>query len=123
MSKIFILQNFLARQVSGKINYLENEYWQEKIITGAEILNLTKDFSLIADDFNKLTIEQAKCLGFCKWSDEFDDLYLIPSYLWRFIPIGLDIRDFYNNRVIYDNFNDLNNDERFGCLAFGVIIK
>ena len=72
MSKIFILQNFLARQVSGKINYLENEYWQKKIITGAEILNLTKDFSLSADDFNKLTIEQAKCLGFCKWSDKFE---------------------------------------------------
>lgn len=82
-----------------------------------------KDFSLTIDDFNSLTVDDAKKLGFRKWSDEFEDLYLIPSYLWRFIPSGLDIRDFDNNHVEYEDFNCLDNDERFGCLAHGIIIK
>lgn len=123
MNKMFILQNFLARQLSGKLNYLDNKHWQEKQIKGNDILELTKDFTISVDDFNSLTVDQAKCLGFNKWSDEFKDLYLIPSYLWRFIPVGLDVRDFYNNPVLYDDFSQLDNDERFGCLAFGIIIN
>ena len=122
MNKMFILQNYLAKQVSGKLNYLDSEYWQNKKITGSDIIDKTKDFSLTVDDFNSLNIDDARKLGFSKWSDEFDDLYLIPSYLWRFIPSGLDIRDFDNNTIIYDSFDQLDNDERFGCLAYGVII-
>lgn len=123
MSKIFILQNFLAKQLSGKLNYLENEWWQKNAITGVDILDKTKDFKLTIEDFNSLSVDDAKNLGFSKWSDEFENLYLIPSYLWRFIPSGLDVRDFDNNTVIYDSFEQLDNDERFGCLAYGLIIK
>ena len=123
MSKLFILQNFLAKQLSGKLNYLDNEYWQNKAITGNDILEKTKEFTLTVEDFNSLSISDAKSLGFSKWSDEFEELYLIPSYLWRFIPVGLDIRDFDNNSVLYDDFSQLDNDERFGCLAYGLNIK
>ena len=123
MNKIFILQNYLAKQLSGKLNYTDSEYWQKKTILGSELLEKTKDFHLTSDDFNSLTPSDAEKLGFCKWSDEFENLYLIPSYLWRFIPSGLDIRDFDNMPVDYNDFNCLDNDERFGCLAYGLEIK
>lgn len=123
MNKIFILQNYLAKQLSGKLNYTDSEYWQKKKILGSELLEKTKDFNLSVDDFNSLTVDDVEKLGFCKWSEEFENLYLIPSYLWRFLPCGLEIRNLDNEIIKYNDFNCLDNDERFGCLAYGLEIK
>lgn len=72
-------------------------------------------------DFSKLTKEEALELRFGKWTDE-SDLYLIPIYLLPIIPIGIELTAIDGEKVIYDGEN-VNDDTRMGCLAYGLVIK
>jgi hypothetical protein len=67
----------------------------------------------------ELTAEQMKELGFCGWSEE-SSLMLIPLWLLPFLAdefeggcIDGETRTFKRD--------ELDNDHRFGCLAYGVI--
>lgn len=71
-------------------------------------------------DFSKLTREEAFELRFGKWDDEMN-LYLIPLYLLPIIPIGTKLTSINGGTVIYDGTN-IDNDTRFGCLAWGINI-
>ena len=123
MNKLFKLQNFLARQLSGKLNYINNKYWQDKKITGESIFEKIQDFTISVDDFTSLSVDDAKKLGFCLWSEDQPNLYLIPSYLWSFLPKGLKVVSFNNDDVVIEKPEDIDNDERFGCLAYGINIE
>ena len=72
-------------------------------------------------DFNHLTIEEAHELRFCKWNDE-SNIYLIPLYLLPIIPIGTELTTIFGDKIIYDGTN-VDNDIRFGCLAYGIEIN
>jgi len=71
-------------------------------------------------DFTKLTVEEAKELRFCKWDTE-SDLYLFPLYLVPIIPEGLEVTFISGNKVKYER-NKMDNDIRFGCVAYGIEI-
>lgn len=71
-------------------------------------------------DLSKLTREEAIELRFMRW-DEESNLYLIPLYLLSFIPIGTKLTSIDGETVIYDGTN-IDNDIRFGCLAWGIKI-
>lgn len=72
-------------------------------------------------DFEKLTIDEARELRFEKWSDE-SGLWLIPLYLKPLLPSGLKVTAI-DGEVLEVGKDKLDNDIRFGVLAYGIIIK
>lgn len=73
-------------------------------------------------DFKNITVEEAKELRFGKWSDEQPDLWLFPLYLVPIIPEGLEIEYIDGTKGIYEK-DKMDNDTRFGCVAYGINIK
>ena len=73
-------------------------------------------------NWEDMTKEDARELRFGIWSDDMPDLYLIPLYLLPILPIGTKVVDIFGEEIIYDGTN-IDNDARFGCLAYGIIIK
>lgn len=73
-------------------------------------------------DFNNITVEEARELRFCKFSDDTPNLYLIPLYLLPMVPIGTELTTIFGDKIIYDGSN-VDNDIRFGCIAYGIEIK
>lgn len=71
---------------------------------------------------NKLTRDEAKRLGFGEWSED-SELMLIPLWLLPFLVdefVGGSISN-GNSEVV--KTNEIDNDQRFGCLATGVFIE
>ncbi len=50
------------------------------------------------------------------------NLWLIPLYLFPIIPIGLKVTCINGEEIVNDGHN-LDNDIRFGCVAYGIKIK
>lgn len=72
-------------------------------------------------DWDNLTEDDCKELRFGKW-DEQSGIYLIPLYLFPTIPIGLKVYSITGEEIVNDGTN-LDNDIRFGCVAYGIIPK
>lgn len=72
-------------------------------------------------DLKTLTREEAIELRFGRWSDETPNLYLIPLWLLPVVPIGTELTSIFGNKVKYDGTN-IDNDIRFGCIAYGIEI-
>lgn len=108
-----------ANKVSETTQYKSwsNEFCRKEIeeSTGKFLNELRK---LI--DFSNLTREEAVELRFGKW-EENSDLYLIPLYLLPIIPIGTELICINGEKIIYDGTN-VDNDIRFGCIAYGINI-
>ena len=71
---------------------------------------------------NDLTETELKELGFKKWSED-TDMRLIPLWLFSFLTdefMACSI-DNYEPRMM--KLSEMDNDARFGCIAFGVIPK
>ncbi|MFA5378180.1 MAG: hypothetical protein WC455_20675 [Dehalococcoidia bacterium] len=70
-------------------------------------------------DPNNLTREQALDLGFGRWEDG-NPLLLIPIFLLPFLAETFDYMSFTGERgTTRDN---MDNDNRYGCLAYGVVL-
>ena len=109
------LGGFLLSQMTKFILYKDEpklEYIQEQ---------LNKHY-IPAEEWKKLRIPQAKTLGFQFWEED-SNLMLIPGYLYQFIPAGLDLYCISGEKVQYESYEDLDNDCRFGCLAYGIHIE
>jgi hypothetical protein len=65
---------------------------------------------------NLLTMEDTKKLGFGKWDKS--DLRLIPLWLFPFLSDELEVYSINGKKVT--NLSDIDRDNRFGCLAYGV---
>ena len=50
---------------------------------------------------------------------EESGIYLIPLYLFPIIPIGLKVYCISGDEIVNDGTN-LDNDIRFGCIAYGI---
>lgn len=72
-------------------------------------------------DWDNLTVEDAMNLRFQLWDEETPDLYLIPLYLLPILPIGMEVTSISGEKIINDGAN-LDNDIRFGCIAYGITI-
>lgn len=70
-------------------------------------------------DWKNLTIEEARELCFQKWYEEFD-LWLIPICLYPFIPEDLELTSIVGHKDFAPN---IDTDTRFGCLAWGILLK
>lgn len=68
---------------------------------------------------SELSMTEMKDLGFGRWNEE-TELMLIPLWLMQFIDPEIDVICIDGDTV---KFKDADNDNRYGCLAFGVIPK
>lgn len=75
------------------------------------------DFKFI--DPTDLTLDEMKELGFNRWSSD-NPIMLIPLWLMPFIDPEIEVTDIEGEKSV---FKDADNDNRFGCLAFGVTPK
>lgn len=73
-------------------------------------------------NFEKLTQDEAKELGFGKWNEE-TNLYLLPLYLVPLLPKGIELTYIDGETFIFDKIEDLDLDIRFGMLSFGVVLN
>ena len=80
-------------------------------------------------DVTSLTSKEAKSLGFGVWSEE-TNLHLIPFYLYDFLAFGQELESISGDKVeVTPNYRlsgwpgYIDNDYRFGCLAYGFVPK
>lgn len=109
-----------ASRISETVQYTN---WSDEFCRD-EVKKSTMDFlSAIRKyiDFSNITKEDAIMLGFKRWDKE-SDLYLIPLYLLPVIPVGAELTCIDREKTIYDGTN-IDNDSRFGCIAWGIIIE
>lgn len=71
-------------------------------------------------DWNDIDEETCRILGFSKWEDN-DNVWLIPTYLYSIIPIGLKVVTIFGNEAVFNSHND--DDSRLGVLPFGIKVK
>lgn len=110
-----------ANQIAETVQYTN---WPDEFCRG-EIKRATDRFVNELKkyiDFNNLTKEEAQELRFGKWRDDEPDLYLVPLYLLPILPIGTKLICINGDEIVYDGKN-IDNDVRFGCLAYGVRVK
>lgn len=73
-------------------------------------------------DPNNLTKSQLIELGGNKWSEELPNLVLIPIWMLPHLPDEFKGASFSGEEVTMKK-SEIDNDQRFGCLAYGVILE
>lgn len=118
--EIMNLLTWYANQIEMACEYYQNpnDVYTEIKIARDRFLEKLKD----EIDFNNLSEQEAKELRFGKWSEEDPTLYLIPIWLFPILPVGTKLTCINGEDIVYDGHN-VNNDVRFGCLAYGVRVK
>lgn len=110
-----------ANKIAETVQYKSwsDEYCREvaQKATDTMLDSLKKDLN-----WDSLTKEEALELRFGQWSNEDPDLYLIPLWLLPIIPIGTKLTTIFGDEITYDGHN-VDNDTRFGCIAYGIHIK
>ena len=74
---------------------------------------------LTSEDILALTTTEASLIGFTQWSEDDPNLYLIPSWLYPALPVGLQVTGISGE---VDEFSPETHDSeaRYGCLAYGI---
>ena len=118
--EIMNLLTWYANQIELACEYyhVPNNIYTEIKIARKKFLEKLKD----EIDFNNLSEQEAKELQFGKWSEEDPTLCLIPIWLFPILPVGTKLTDIAGDEIVYDGKN-VDNDVRFGCLAYGVRVK
>lgn len=118
--EIMNLLTWYANQIEMACEYYQNpnDVYTEIKIARDRFLEKLKD----EIDFNNLSEQEAKELRFGKWSEEDPTLYLIPIWLFPILPVGTKLTCINGEDIVYDGHN-VDNDVRFGCLAYGVRVK
>lgn len=113
--------SWYANQIAQTVQY---ENWSDEFCRNEVRASTDKFLELLKEniDFEHLTKVEARELRFMPWSDEKPNLLLIPLYLLPIIPIGTELTSIFSEKVIYDGHN-VDNDIRFGCIAWGIEIK
>lgn len=101
------------------------EKWSEELATG-KIRNFPKDLAeqkTGKDYFGiqpaKMTDKQLEELGFGRWSKK-TPMRLIPLWLMPFLADEIDVECIDGEKKLIKK-SDMDKDNRFGCLAYGVI--
>ena len=74
---------------------------------------------LTAEDILALTTTEASLIGFTKWSEDDPNLYLIPSWLYPALPVGLQVTGI-SGEVSEFSPETHDSESRYGCLAYGI---
>lgn len=85
--------------------------WTDDESVDEEIESINNDDTLDSDDKGHKII----------LANNTRNLYLIPLYLYHLIPNGLKVYSIFGEEIIVDTVNhNLDNDSRFGVLAYGI---
>lgn len=124
MSNLLTLNTKIQTLTSGLINSLFTNTDTESLkIEGFEEV-LTKERSEITvKDFVSLSEAEALHLGFRTYWIGSKILWLIPAYLWTFIPKGLELITVSGDEKQYESYLDLSSDQRQGLLGYGLYLK
>lgn len=68
----------------------------------------------------ELSVEEMKDLGFCSWSKD-NPILLIPLWIYPFLASEFECESISGSK--HFKLSELDNDHRFGCLAYGVVPK
>ena len=79
-------------------------------------------YEIPSEEWLNLDMATANLLGFQRWEED-SNLMLIPGYLYQFIPAGLELYSISGEKEQYQSYDDLDNDTRYGCLAYGIYIE
>ena len=109
------LSSFLLSQMTKFILYEDKPHLEY-------IRGQLNQYHIPVEEWKKLLIPQAKALGFNLW-EENSNLMLIPGYLYQYIPEGLELYSISGEKKQYKDYTDLDNDTRFGCLAYGIYME
>ena len=85
-----------------------------------ELLSISDDKRLLGIDPYDLTEDQMINLGFKRWSKD-TELMLIPLWLFKFLADDVNVECIDGTKV--DKKSEMDNDNRLGCLAYGVVPK
>ena len=124
MEKNIEIMHLLARYASHVAQTVQYKSWSDEFCR-KEINDYTDGFLAAMKkhiNWDNLRKEEALGLGFTLWSEEYPDLYLIPLYLFPILPIGTEVTCIDGRTFTYDGTN-MDNDVRFGCIAYGITIK
>lgn len=72
-------------------------------------------------DFSQITESEAEILGFRRFSSE-SYLYLVPLWLYEALPDGTELISIMGDKAVKGK-DYIDNDVRFGCLGYGMIIR
>lgn len=72
-------------------------------------------------DLNNLTQEEAKELGFKKYSEDKPNLWLIPLYLTPLLQEGFKVISIDGEEKIIGK-DYIDDDSRYGCISYGIEI-
>ena len=70
-------------------------------------------------DFNNMTIDVATKIGMQRWEG---NLFLFKLWMLPLIPEGLKVYDIFGDEFEYDS-KSFDNDTRFGCVSYGIMIE
>ena len=110
------IRRFILNRAGEVYNYTnwDDEFAAKQI---REIPSKTEDKIDVSD----LTATEMDDLGFGKWAKE-DPMFLIPLWLFPFLPDKIEAGCIDGEKKVY-NKSEMDNDHRFGCLAYGVMPK
>lgn len=112
------IRNYIVRRSAEVMNYSwDDKYSAEYIKKIPEIVQ--KELGLKTVDVSKFTSEQMDDLGFGRW-EENNPMRLIPLWLFQFLPEEIETKDINGKTEILKK-SEMDNDHRFGCLAYGII--
>ena len=117
--KIFSCLVSYVNRVSTTVQY---KSWSDDFCRN-EVKTCTNDLLSILRkliDFSNLSQTEARMLHFIKFDDK-SDLYLIPLYLLPIIPIGTELICIDGTTITYNGSN-IDDDIRYGCIAYGILI-
>ena len=111
-------RNLLNVEFINQLSQLNEYDWDVEYKIEKLQQSFSNYYERLEIDFDKLTKEEAISLGFKIWKD---NIMLIPLYLKPKLPVGIELIDIFDNIIKYDGAN-IDNDIRFGCLAYGIKI-
>lgn len=110
------IRRLIMNTTAEVMNYISwgSEYSYKRIMELPEKIKGKGDFKFI--DPTELTLDEMKELGFNRWSSD-NPIMLIPLWLMPFIDPKVEVTDIEGEKSL---FKDADNDNRYGCLAYGV---
>lgn len=123
---ISFIRNSLVSEMASLIQYnWEDSFRITKLNTCVQGIKaiIERDSGSPDVDITELTFNQAVELGFRPWDES--GLMLIPLYLFEFLKPGTEVIDIFGeNEILTENYREeVDDDHRFGCLAFGIKIE
>lgn len=83
--------------------------------------SVKKDENFKPIDPNDFTVDELKKLGGCEWDEEFENLILIPIWMLPFLADEFEGATLDGEKTLI-KLETRDNDNRFGCLAYGVYL-